>query len=31
MIVSEGGNYTSTYEVNVDTNEVESKGGNYTY
>ena len=31
MIVSEGGNYTSTYEVNVDTNEVENKGGNYTY
>jgi hypothetical protein len=31
MIVSEGGKYTSTYEVNVDTNEVHPTGGNYTY
>ncbi len=32
MIVSEGGNYTSTYEVNVDTNEVQGAGlMNYRY
>ena len=32
MIVSEGGNYTSTYKVNVDTNEVQGAGlMNYRY